>query len=171
MGAARLTGSSSFPDTVSLVERIHTCRAEELTRYEQLLELSHAQRKAIIESDIDSLVWATEEKSRLIQMIETLDLRISGLIDDISMLVGDGSQIHQCRHPELGSGFGCPLNAKIARTMKEILEAERENQALLEDAISVMSNEIRQLDAGGKAVKAYQVRPQDASSGDLDETF
>ncbi len=61
--------------------------------------------------------------------------------------------------PELGSGFGCPLNAKIARTMKEILEAERENQALLEDAISVMSNEIRQLDAGGKAVKAYQVRP------------
>ncbi|MDD4336502.1 MAG: flagellar export chaperone FlgN [Firmicutes bacterium] len=166
-----MTGSGSLPDVASLVERIHTCRVEELTRYEQLLELSHAQRTAIIQSDTDSLVWATEEKGRLIQMIETLDLRIAGLIDDISMLVGDGSQIHRCRYPELGSGLGCPINARIAHTMKEILEAEGENQALLEDAISVMGNEVKQLDAGGKAVKAYQGRSQGAPAGNLDETF
>jgi len=42
---------------------------------------------------------------------------------------------------------------------------------LLEDAISVMGNEVKQLDAGGKAVKAYQGRSQGAPAGNLDETF
>lgn len=171
MGSAKLTGSGPLPNIVSLAERVHICREEELTRYDQLLELSHAQRTAIIESDIDSLVWATEEKGRLIRIIETLDLRISGLIDDISMIAGNGGHVHQCRHPELGSGPGCPLNARIARTMKEILEAERENQALLEEAIGTVSYEIKQLDSGGKAVKAYRGRSQDAPAGNVDDIF
>lgn len=171
MVAGKLTSFGSLPDIASLVERLHACRGEELTRYEQLLELSCAQRTAIVESDIDSLVWATEEKGRLIRIIETLDFRISGLIDDISMLAGGGGHIHQCRHPELGSGSGCPLNARIARIMKAILEAERENQALLEDAISAMGDEIKQLDAGGKAVRAYQARSQGAPTGNVDETL
>lgn len=171
MEAAEVKGSGALPKTSELVERIHACREEELARYEQLLELSRAQRTAIIEGDTESLVWATEEKGRLIQIIQTLDLRISGLIDDISILAGNESYVHKCRHPELGGGAACPLNTSIASVMKKILTAERENQALLEDAIVRVGDELRQLDSGSKAVRAYGKRSRGAPVGNVDDTF
>ena len=62
-------------DIASLEERIHSCRDEQLTLYKRLLELSDAQRGAIARGDTDALLWATEEKGRLIERIDAIDIR------------------------------------------------------------------------------------------------
>ena len=147
-----------------LAERIHGCRADELEYYRSILDLSRAQRTAIVEGDTDALAQATDEKGRLISLIDAIDLRIAGLQDEVSYIAGVHS--HACIHPDhIAAGAaaavarapigGCALNARIAAVMAEILEAERANQELLEQAISGVHEELKQIDAGGKAVRAY----------------
>lgn len=153
-----------------LAERIHSCRADELEYYRSILDLSRAQRTAIVEGDTDTLAQATDEKGRLISLIDAIDLRIAGLLDEVSYIAGVHS--HVCIHPGHVASVsasaatatavaasapigGCALKARIAAVMAEILEAERANQELLEQAISGVHEELRQIDAGGKAVRAY----------------
>ena len=147
-----------------LTERIHNCRADELEYYRSILDLSRAQRTSIVEGDTDALARATDEKGRLISLIDAIDLRIAGLLDEVACIAGVHS--HACIHPDhvaaaaaaavaLAPIGGCALNARIATVMAEILEAERANQELLEQAISGVHQELKQIDAGGKAVRAY----------------
>ena len=151
-----------------LAEHIHSCRADELEYYRSILDLSRAQRVAIVEGDTDTLDQATDEKSRLISLIDTLDLKIAGLLDEVSYVTGVHS--YACVYPDDGPAAatastpigGCALNARIAGVMAEILEAERANQELLEQAISGVQEELKQIDAGSKAVRAYWGRGGDA---------
>jgi len=145
-----------------LTERIHNCRADELEYYRSILDLSRAQRTAIVEGDTDALARATDEKGRLISLIDAIDLGIAGLLDEVAGIAGVHS--HACIHPDhvaaaaavaLTPIGGCALNARIATVMAEILEAERANQELLEQAIIGVHEELKQIDAGGKAVRAY----------------
>ena len=149
-----------------LAERIHSCRADELEYYRSILDLSRAQRTAIVEGDTDALAQATDEKGRLISLIDAIDLRIAGLLDEVACIAGVHS--HACIHPDRVAATaaataaaaatpigGCALNARIAAVMAEILEAERANQELLEQAIVSVHEELKQIDAGGKAVRAY----------------
>ena len=153
-----------------LAERIHSCRADELEYYRSILDLSRAQRTAIVEGDTDALAQATDEKGRLISLIDAIDLRVAGLLDEVSYIAGVHS--HTCIHPDHAAApafasavaasavaatpiWGCAINARIAAVMAEILEAERTNQELLEQAISGVHEELKQIDAGGKAVRAY----------------
>ena len=147
-----------------LAERVHSCRADELEYYRSILDLSRAQRTAIVEGDTDALAQATDEKGRLISLIDAIDLRIAGLLDEVFYIAGVRS--HACIHPDHVAADtaatvaqapigGCALNVRIAGVMAEILEAERANQELLEQAISGVHEELKQIDAGGKAVRAY----------------
>ena len=151
-----------------LTERIHNCRADELEYYRSILDLSRAQRTSIVEGDTDALARATDEKGRLISLIDAIDLRIAGLLDEVACIAGVHS--HACIHPDRVAATaaaaatatvaatpigGCALNARIAAVMAEILEAERANQELLEQAIVSVHEELKQIDAGGKAVRAY----------------
>ena len=147
-----------------LTERIHNCRADELEYYRSILDLSRAQRTSIVEGDTDALARATDEKGRLISLIDAIDLRIAGLLDEVSYIAGVHS--HACIHPDHVAGgaaatvarapiAGCALKARIVAVMAEILETERANQELLEQAISGVHQELKQIDAGGKAVRAY----------------
>ncbi len=147
-----------------LAESIHSCRADELEYYRSILDLSRAQRTAIVEGDTDALAQATDEKGRLISLIDAIDLRIAGLLDEVSYIAGVHS--HACIHLDHVAADataavaqapigGCAINARIASVMAEILEAERANQELLEQAISGVHEELKQIDAGGKAVRAY----------------
>lgn len=141
-----------------LTERLHSCRADELEYYRSILDLSRAQRVAIVEGDTDALARATDEKSRLISLIDAIDLKTAGLLDEVAYVTGARS--HACLHPDHtdaapAPGAGCGLSARMARVMAEILEAERANQELLEQAISGVHEELKQIDAGGKAVRAY----------------
>lgn len=145
-----------------LTERIHNCRADALEYYRSILDLSRAQRTSIVEGDTDALARATDEKGRLISLIDAIDLRIAGLLDEVAGIAGVHS--HACIHPDHVAAAaavarapigGCALNARIATVMAEILEAERANQELLEQAIVGVHEELKQIDAGGKAVRAY----------------
>ena len=159
-----------------LTERIHNCRADELEYYRSILDLSRAQRTSIVEGDTDSLAQATDEKGRLISLIDAIDLRIACLLDEVSYIAGARS--HACIYADAAATAviaatpigGCALNARIAGVMAEILEAERANQELLEQAIGGVHEELKQIDAGSKAVRAYWGRggetPQPASAID-----
>jgi hypothetical protein len=160
-----------------LAEHIHRCRADELEYYRSILDLSRAQRNAIVEGDTDSLAQATDEKGRLISLIDAIDLRIACLLDEVSYIAGARS--HACIYPDDAADTaviaatsigGCALNARIAGVMAEVLEAERANQELLEQAIGGVHEELKQIDAGSKAVRAYWGRggetPQPASAID-----
>ncbi|MFY9134158.1 MAG: flagellar protein FlgN [Bacillota bacterium] len=160
-----------FSDIASLEERIHSCREEQLALYKRLLELSHAQRGAIARGDTDALLWATEEKGRLIERIDAIDIRLAGLIDDASILAGKEGLSHLCPYKEPGIDSACPLNVEIAQIIKTILKTDRENQALLEEAIGAAGDEIKQLDSGGKAVKAYWRRSPESPAGNVDDAF
>ncbi len=171
-------------DLRQLVEGIHSCRADELEYYRSILDLSRAQRAAIAEGDTDALTQATREKSRLMSLIDAIDLKIARLMDEVSYIAGTRS--HLCLYPghasaasaSAGAAIGtaapgatCGLNFQIAGVMAEILEAERANQALLEQAISGVSEELKQIDTGGKAVRAYWGRAGESASmvGQIDD--
>ncbi len=129
-----------------------------------------------MEGDTDSLAQATDEKGRLISLIDAIDLRIACLLDEVSYIAGARS--HACIYADAAATAvtaatpigGCALNARIAGVMAEILEAERANQELLEQAIGGVHEELKQIDAGSKAVRAYWGRggetPQPASAID-----
>ncbi len=145
-----------------LSERIHSCRADELDYYRSILDLSRAQRAAIVEGDTDALARATEEKTRLMSVIDAIGLKIASLMDETACIAGARS--HACVHRDHVAttaatsavpAAGCGLNARIVGVMAGILEAECANQELLEQAISGVSEELKQIDAGGKAVRAY----------------
>jgi hypothetical protein len=163
-GAARRAGVSELSrhqnaaQLRELTEHIHSCRTDELEYYRSILDLSRAQRVAIMEGDTDALTRATDDKGRLISLIDAIDLKIAGLLDEVAFVTGARS--HTCLYPDHTAaapalGAGCGLSARMARVMAEILEAERANQELLEQAISVVQEELKQIDAGGKAVRAY----------------
>ncbi len=157
-------------DLRQLSERIHSCRADELDFYRSILDLSHAQHVAIVEGDTDALTRATEEKSRLMSLIDALDLKIAGLLDEVAYITGARS--HACIYPDhaAATAASCDLNTKMAGVMAEILAAECANQQLLEQAITGVHDELTQIDAGGRAVRAYWGRGSAASAaGAIDE--
>lgn len=139
----------------SVSQRIHDIRQEELNYYIALRQLSRVQREAIAAGRTDELVQATDEKQRIIGIITGLSTQAAELSEGGRGRVS--SPGHECVLAG-GARGPCELNIKIAEVCRELLEYDRESQALLEQAMNAVAEQIRSADRGGRAVRAYWSR-------------
>jgi phage-related protein len=151
------------------IKKLQEISVKKVKLIEEILNLTKAQSQSIAAEDLNGLENLISNKQKLIDEISKLDEEFSGYFQGLKrgLKIKNLDELKDINIP--GVDKLQSIISSIMKTVKEVCEIEKQNEAGVKKLMNVVGDEIRKINQAKKANAAYMPRPISSSSYFIDK--